>query len=68
MLYLHAEQFISDVVKNYQRKTFDELKAPKYHSLDLLLIDDVQFFAGKDRTQGVLQRLRGPAGQEGTSS
>ena len=45
VLYLHAEQFISDVVKNYQRKTFDELKA-KYHSLDLLLIDDVQFFAG----------------------
>ena len=42
--------FISDVVKNYQRKTFDELKA-KYHNLDLLLIDDVQFFAGKDRTQ-----------------
>ncbi|MDE2501428.1 MAG: ATP-binding protein, partial [Burkholderiales bacterium] len=40
VLYLHAEQFISDVVKNYQRKTFDELKA-KYHSLDLLLIDDV---------------------------
>jgi chromosomal replication initiator protein len=50
VLYLHAEQFISDVVKNYQRKTFDELKS-KYHSLDLLLIDDVQFFAGKDRTQ-----------------
>ena len=50
ILYLHAEQFISDVVKNYQRKTFDELKA-KYHNLDLLLIDDVQFFAGKDRTQ-----------------
>ena len=50
ILYLHAEAFISDVVKNYQRKTFDELKA-KYHHLDLLLIDDVQFFAGKDRTQ-----------------
>ncbi len=50
ILYLHAEQFISDVVKNYQRKTFDELKA-KYHRLDLLLIDDVQFFAGKERTQ-----------------
>ncbi|MBL8328037.1 MAG: chromosomal replication initiator protein DnaA [Rubrivivax sp.] len=50
VLYLHAEQFISDVVKNYQRKTFDELKA-KYHGLDLLLIDDVQFFAGKERTQ-----------------
>jgi len=50
ILYLHAEQFITDVVRNYQRKTFDELKA-KYHSLDLLLIDDVQFFAGKERTQ-----------------
>ena len=50
MLYLHAEQFVSDVVQDYQHKTFDELKR-KYHSLDLLLIDDVQFFAGKDRTQ-----------------
>ena len=50
ILYLHAEQFITDVVKNYQRKTFDELKA-KYPTLDLLLIDDVQFFAGKERTQ-----------------
>ncbi len=50
ILYLHAEQFITDVVKNYQRKTFDELKS-KYHQLDLLLIDDVQFFAGKERTQ-----------------
>jgi chromosomal replication initiator protein len=50
VLYLHAEQFISDVVRNYQRKTFDDLKS-KYHSLDLLLIDDVQFFAGKERTQ-----------------
>ncbi|HYD76160.1 chromosomal replication initiator protein DnaA [Ramlibacter sp.] len=50
VLYIHAEQFVSDVVKAYQRKTFDEFKG-KYHSLDLLLIDDVQFFANKDRTQ-----------------
>ena len=50
VLYIHAEQFVSDVVKAYQRKTFDEFKN-KYHSLDLLLIDDVQFFANKDRTQ-----------------
>ena len=50
VLYIHAEQFVSDVVKSYQRKTFDEFKA-FYHSLDLLLIDDVQFFANKDRTQ-----------------
>ena len=49
VLYIHAEQFVSDVVKAYQRKTFDEFKA-RYHSLDLLLIDDVQFFANKDRT------------------
>jgi chromosomal replication initiator protein len=50
VLYIHAEQFVSDVVKAYQRKTFDEFKE-HYHSLDLLLIDDVQFFANKDRTQ-----------------
>ena len=50
VLYIHAEQFVSDVVKAYQRKTFDEFKN-RYHSLDLLLIDDVQFFANKDRTQ-----------------
>ncbi len=50
VLYTHAEQFVSDVVKAYQRKTFDEFKS-RYHSLDLLLIDDVQFFANKDRTQ-----------------
>ncbi len=50
VLYIHAEQFVSDVVKAYQRKTFDEFKE-HYHSLDLLLIDDVQFFANKERTQ-----------------
>ncbi len=50
VLYIHAEQFVSDVVKSYQRRTFDDFKE-RYHSLDLLLIDDVQFFANKDRTQ-----------------
>ena len=50
VLYIHAEQFVTDVVKAYQRKTFDDFK-DKYHSLDLLLIDDVQFFANKERTQ-----------------
>ncbi len=50
VLYIHAEQFVSDVVKAYQGKTFDKFKA-RYHSLDLLLIDDVQFFANKERTQ-----------------
>jgi chromosomal replication initiator protein len=50
VLYIHAEQFVSDVVRAYQRKTFDEFKS-RYHNLDLLLIDDVQFFANKERTQ-----------------
>ncbi len=50
VLYIHAEQFVSDVVKSYQRKTFDAFKE-RYHSLDLLIIDDVQFFANKERTQ-----------------
>ena len=48
--YVHADQYVSDVVKAYQRKAFDEFKR-YYHSLDLLLIDDIQFFAGKNRTQ-----------------
>ena len=48
--YLQAEQFVSEVVRAYQRKTFDEFKR-YYHALDLLLIDDVQFFAGKEKTQ-----------------
>ena len=48
--YLHAAQYISDVVRAYQQKSFDQFKR-YYHSLDLLLIDDIQFFTGKDRTQ-----------------
>jgi chromosomal replication initiator protein len=48
--YIHAEAYVSDVVRAYQRKSFDEFKR-YYHSLDLLLIDDIQFFAGKSRTQ-----------------
>jgi chromosomal replication initiator protein len=48
--YIHAEQYVSDVVKAYQRKAFDDFKR-YYHSLDLLLIDDIQFFSGKSRTQ-----------------
>ncbi|MCL1886935.1 MAG: chromosomal replication initiator protein DnaA [Betaproteobacteria bacterium] len=48
--YIHAEQYVRDVVTAYQRKGFDELKR-YYHSLDVLLIDDIQFFVGKPRTQ-----------------
>ena len=48
--YIHAEQYVSDVVRAYQHKAFDDFKR-YYHSLDLLLIDDIQFFGGKSRTQ-----------------
>jgi len=48
--YLHASDYVSDVVRAYQQKSFEEFKR-YYHSLDLLLIDDIQFFTGKDRTQ-----------------
>jgi len=48
--YLHAAQYISDVVRAYQQRSFDAFKR-YYHSLDILLIDDIQFFTGKDRTQ-----------------
>ncbi|MGQ5524450.1 chromosomal replication initiator protein DnaA [Chitinimonas sp. PSY-7] len=48
--YIHAERYVADVVRAYQHKAFDEFKR-YYHSLDLLLIDDIQFFSGKNRTQ-----------------
>jgi len=48
--YIHAETYVSDVVRAYQHKSFDEFKR-YYRSLDLLLIDDIQFFGGKSRTQ-----------------
>jgi chromosomal replication initiator protein len=48
--YIHAETYVSDVVRAYQHKAFDDFKR-HYRSLDLLLIDDIQFFGGKTRTQ-----------------
>ncbi len=48
--YVHAEKYVSDVVSAYQHKAFDKFKL-YYHTLDLLLVDDVQFFGGKNRTQ-----------------
>ncbi len=48
--YIHAEQYVTDVVRAYQQKSFEEFKR-YYHSLDLLLIDDIQFFSNKGRTQ-----------------
>lgn len=48
--YIHAERYVTDVVQAYQHKAFDAFKR-SYHTLDLLLIDDIQFLGGKSRTQ-----------------
>jgi chromosomal replication initiator protein len=48
--YVHSERFVSDMVKALQHNQMNEFKAA-YRSLDALLIDDIQFFAGKDRSQ-----------------
>ena len=47
---MHAERYVADVVRAYQTNKFEEFKQ-FYHSLDVLLIDDIQFFAGKAKTQ-----------------
>ena len=48
--YIHAEQYVSRRGARLPAQVFDEFKR-YYHSLDLLLIDDIQFFGGKSRTQ-----------------
>ena len=50
IVYLHSERFVADMVKALQLKAIDEFKQ-FYRSVDALLIDDIQFFAGKDRSQ-----------------
>ncbi len=50
VLYLHAERFVSDMVRALQNNRMNDFKQ-FYRSLDALLIDDIQFFAGKERTQ-----------------
>ena len=50
VVYLHSEGFVAEMVKSLQHNTIDDFKK-KYRSLNALLIDDVQFFAGKERSQ-----------------
>jgi chromosomal replication initiator protein len=50
VLYLRSEQFVSGMVKALQQKNMDDFKR-RFRSVDALLIDDIQFFAGKDTTQ-----------------
>jgi len=48
--YVHSERFVGDMVKALQHNSINEFKTA-YRTLDALLIDDIQFFAGKDRSQ-----------------
>ena len=50
IVYLHSERFVADMVKALQLKAIDEFKR-FYRSVDALLIDDIQFFSGKERSQ-----------------
>jgi len=50
LAYVHSERFVGDMVKALQHNTINDFKSA-YRSLDCLMIDDIQFFAGKDRSQ-----------------
>ena len=50
VVYLHSERFVAEMVKALQHNCIDEFKK-RYRSVNALLIDDVQFFAGKERSQ-----------------
>ena len=50
IVYLHSERFVTHMIKALQHNSIDEFKQ-FYRSLDVLLIDDIQFFAGKERSQ-----------------
>jgi chromosomal replication initiator protein len=50
VIYLHSERFVQEMITALQNKTIDQFKN-FYRSVDVLLIDDIQFFAGKERTQ-----------------
>jgi chromosomal replication initiator protein len=50
LAYVHSERFVGDMVKALQHNTINDFKTA-YRSLDCLMIDDIQFFAGKDRSQ-----------------
>jgi len=50
VVYLHSERFVADMIKALQLNAMNDFKR-YYRSVDALLIDDIQFFAGKDRSQ-----------------
>lgn len=50
VVYLHSERFVAEMIRSLQHNNIDDFKKT-YRSVNALLIDDVQFFAGKDRSQ-----------------
>ncbi|MBK8164052.1 MAG: chromosomal replication initiator protein DnaA [Gammaproteobacteria bacterium] len=50
VVYVHSERFVGDMIKAFQHNSIDEFKR-YYRSVDALLIDDIQFFANKERSQ-----------------
>lgn len=50
VLYLHSERFVADMIKALQRNAMNEFKR-YYRNIDVLIVDDIQFFAGKERSQ-----------------
>jgi chromosomal replication initiator protein len=50
VIYLHSERFVAEMVKALQHNTIEQFKK-RYRSVNALLIDDIQFFAGKERSQ-----------------
>lgn len=50
VVYMHSERFVQDMVKALQNNAIEEFKR-YYRSVDALLIDDIQFFANKERSQ-----------------
>lgn len=56
VIYTTADRFLSDYIDSVKKRTVDRMKE-KYQSIDVLIIDDVQFLAGKDATQTVLYNI-----------
>jgi chromosomal replication initiator protein len=50
VLYLHSERFVNEMIRALQTNVINQFKE-NYRSLDALLVDDIQFFAGKERSQ-----------------